>query len=67
MIVYVVHSTISGYAREDPKNSHVTGVYEDENLAKNLAKVTQGRVTAIQLNHVARGLNDALELFGLKA
>lgn len=68
MIVYVVHSTIAGYAREDPHNSHVTEVYENEQLAKNIAKVVHGRVSAIELNRVASGHEEAMRiLFGIKA
>ncbi len=63
MIVYVVHCTHPGFAREDPYSSTVLGVYEDKQLADDVAKVRRARVAEIELNYVHAGIADELKIF----
>ena len=61
--LYVVHATVSGYAREDAMNSSVIGVYTDQQLAIRVARAASGRVSAVGLDAVPQGiLNHMKEL-----
>jgi len=54
-VLYVVHGTIGGYAREDAACSTVYGVYTDAVVAKRVATVAGGKVDTVELDYVALG------------
>jgi hypothetical protein len=61
--LYVVHGTRGGFVREDNQQSQVIGVYTDETVAAQVARIAGGRVDTVALDHVAPGyLASAREL-----
>ena len=66
MKVYVVHTTRSGYAREDPPSSDVVGVYSNKETAITVSRVCGGRYKEIEMDHIHPGHRNAANEFGFK-
>ena len=65
-ILYVVHNTTSGYAREDSAMSSVAGVYTDADVADKVRKAvgSGATVTQVELNKVHPGYVNFLQAMG---
>ena len=67
MKLYVVVYSGGGYCREDDPIPQVAGVFNNEDLAKNVAKCNYGsKVVPIVLNDVPPGYIRHLEMLGIK-
>jgi hypothetical protein len=63
-ILYVVHQTVGGFAREDSERSHVVGVFTDASTANKVKLVSHGEITEIKLNHIPAGFLNMIKEFG---
>lgn len=64
--VHVVVRTIGGFAREDSSVPSIAGAFSDEQLAQNIAKVTQSEVISVELDTIQPGILELLQAFGFK-
>lgn len=64
MKLYVVHTTIGGYAHEDAPLGVIVGVYTDPEVARKVGVVTHGDwVTEIELDQVKPGIAELITQF----
>jgi len=62
MKLYVVHTTIGGYAHEDPSLSVVVGAYTDPEVARRVGTVTHSeRTTEIEIDEIKPGVKSLIE------
>lgn len=65
MILYVVHGTIGGFAREDVPVSTIIGVYTDEAVAKKVRSAAScgARIEPVTLDKIHAGHLDFINKF----
>ncbi len=59
--LYVVASTIGGYAREDASEASITGIFTDEALAKKVAMASHSKVFPVPLNQIPPGIEQNMK------
>lgn len=63
--IYVVYSTMGGYAHEDPDVAVIHGVFTDPEIANKVRIVCCARVKAIKLDEIKPGYHDSIQRLGL--
>ena len=64
--IHVVVRSVGGFAREDSPIPSVAGAFTDEQLALNVAKVTQSEVISVEVDVVQPGILELLRAFSFK-
>ena len=52
MEIHIVHNTSGGFSQEDSCQSHIIGVYENLQLAQQVAMVSGARVQTLEINTI---------------
>ena len=65
MKVFVVHRTVSGYAREDASSSDVVGVYTDQEVARKVALLGRGKWTEVEVDYIMPYFINTAPEFGM--
>ena len=66
MILYVVHNTVGGYAREDAARSIIDGAYTDADTARKISLITGGTVEPVEVDYIPLGYEQAMHRLGIK-
>lgn len=64
--LHIVVRSVGGFAREDSPVPSIAGAFTDEQLAQNVAKVTQSEVISVKLDVVPPGILELLQAFSFK-
>jgi hypothetical protein len=65
-MLHIVHKTVGGFTREDRDDSHIVGVYTDEDVAKKVAIASHAQVASIELDHIPPGYRSFAKELGMK-
>ena len=66
MKLYIVIGTTGGFCREDPAVPVVYGAFTDEETARKVKIVTQGKIKVVELDKVQVGHAKTMKLLGLE-
>lgn len=63
--LYVVATTMGGYAREDASVVNVVGGYTEKEVADKVAMVAHAKVVPIEINHIPQGYLDSMYAYAM--
>lgn len=66
MKLYIVVGTTGGFCREDADVPVVYGAFTDEETARKVKIVTQGKIEVVELDEVKPGYTQTMKALGLE-